>query len=290
MRAATATWARNKENSMSEEPEVIAPVVEPQEPTPAPEPTPIEPEPTVPLSAQKAERRKRQEAEKEAAYWRGVAEGGGKKVESKPAVVETGPPAPPPRPARLNSANFDTWDAFEDAQAKLNEEYQTKREEYVAAKVKYEVAQERKAETHGQTQNQKAEEYRKRLAKAVESDPEIQDIANNWNVPGQYQLPLNATMQDAILESDVGPEMLRHLHNNKADAARIARLSPVAAVRELVKIENEILDKSKTQPPKVSNAPPPITPLSTKGAVNVDDDHRPAKDVIAEYRRQSAGR
>ena len=84
--------------------------------------------------------------------------------------------------------------------------------------------------------------------------------------------------------------MLRHLHNNKVETARIARLSATAAVRELVKIEQEIVDKSKTQPPKVSNAPPPITPLSTTGSVNVDDDVRPGKDVIAEYRRASAGR
>lgn len=268
-----------------ETPEVI---VEPVIVEPVVEATPPEPEPTVPLSAQKAERRKRQEAEKEAAYWRGVAEGGGKQPVQAVAKPEAhGPPVPPPRPARLSSSNFDTWDAFEEAQAKLNEEYQTKREEYVTAKVKYEVAQERAAEGNAQNQNQKVTEYTKRLAKAVESDPGIQDIANNWNKPGQYQLPLNATMQDTILESEVGPEMLRHLYNNRADAAHIARLGPVAAVRELVKIETELVAQSKTKPSKVSNAPPPITPLKPTGAVNVDDDLRPGKDVIAEYRRQS---
>jgi hypothetical protein len=284
----TTVAEETKPPVVAEEPKPV-----PEETKPAPEepvtPTEPEPEPMIPLSAQKAERRKRQEAEKEAAYWRGVAEGGGKKTEAAVPVTpdHTGPPVPPPKPAALKQESFETWEAYEAAQQKVNHEYQEKREEYIAAKVVYDLSQKDRAKAEQQTQQEKISTYRTRLDKAIELDPEIETIADNWNKPGKYQMPLSPAMQDTILESEVGPEVLRHLYNNKDVAIKIARLGPTAAIREMLKIETGIVEKSKITPRKVSGAPPPVTPVTPKGSVAADDDSRPAKDVIAEYRRAS---
>jgi hypothetical protein len=242
----------------------------------------------VPLTALEGERKRRQEAKEEAAYWKGVAEAGGKApgVPTPPEPVKpAGPPQPPTEPDDLDSTDFDDYSEYEKAQKRLNREYQAKRDEYVTAKVKYDLKQESHQQTEQQTQAQKHTEYLKRLEKAAELDPELQDIADNWHQPGQYQLPLNGIMQEAILESEVGPELLRHLYNNKQDTARIARLGAVAAMRELVKLEST-LNKS-TPVRQVSSAPPPITPVTTRGAIEVDDDKRPAADVIREMREAS---
>ena len=259
--------------------------------------TPPEPE-VVPVAALTAERKKRQdrdrearEAREEAAYWRGIAEAGGK----VPPVATTPPPTAAPtapvapvKPKRLNPADYEEWSDYEAAQEKLDDEYQEKRDAYLVEKTKWDLKTEQHRETVQQTVQQKRKTYADRLEKAAELDPDIMDIANNWHLPGQYQLPLNPTMQDTILESEVGPEMLRHLFNNKQDTIRIAQLGPVAAVRELVKIEATITAQSQTNVKKTSTAPPPVAPSSQqRGAVDSDDDKRPAADVIREMREAS---
>lgn len=58
----------------------------------------------------------------------------------------------------------------------------------------------------------------------------------------------------AILESDVGPQLLYHLAKNTEDAERIAELSPARQVAEIGKLETKLSPVAK----KVSNAPAPI--------------------------------
>ena len=278
-------------------PVVIEPVVAPVKPEPTPEllksPAPAE-QTMVPLSALEAERKKRQEAREKEAYWKGVAESRLQTPVAPAAVspppVEQKAPQAPARPARLKSDDFDTWPEYEAAQARLEDDYQAKRDEYITKKVKWDLLQEGKQQTQEQTRQQKVSTYLERLNKAAELDPELKSISDHWHEPGPYQLPLNDTIQEAILESEIGPEILRHLYNNKQDAARIARLGQVASVRELVKIEEAITNQSKTVPKRVSSAPPPITPVSPSGAIEIDDDKRPAADVIREMRIASARR
>jgi len=61
----------------------------------------------------------------------------------------------------------------------------------------------------------------------------------------------------AIIESDLGPQLLHHLATNPDDHERIADLSPVRQVAELGKLEVTMKPVAK----KASNAPAPITPV-----------------------------
>jgi hypothetical protein len=280
---------------MAEEIEVVEPVetevvenvvvTQPVE-TPAPEST------MVPLSALEAERKKRQEESKKrqeerelTAYWKGKAESMAQVHTPQPPPEAPKTPQAPVKPARLNSEQFDTWAEYEAAQAKQDDDYLAKREEYILEKARWTLKQENEQQKQEQTQRQKIETHVERLKKAAELDPEIEDIANNWNVPGKYQMPLSAAMQDAILESDLGPEVLRHLYNNKQEAIRIAKLSPTSVGRAMEKIEAEL--NKKTAVKTVSTAPPPIQTVKATGVVDVDDDLRPAADVIREMRERS---
>lgn len=67
---------------------------------------------------------------------------------------------------------------------------------------------------------------------------------------------------EAIADSDLGPTLLYHLAKNPADAERIAKLSPVAQVRELGKLEQKLSTPTPQPKPKLTSAPDPITPVS----------------------------
>lgn len=78
-------------------------------------------------------------------------------------------------------------------------------------------------------------------------------------------------VRDAILESDVGPQLLYHFATNPDVAERIAKLSEKAALREVGKLEAKLGDppkaEAKTPIAEVSKAPAPITPLSAGNSV-----------------------
>ncbi len=81
-------------------------------------------------------------------------------------------------------------------------------------------------------------------------------------------------VRDAIIESDVGPQLLYHLAKNPSVAEKISGLSVRGALRELgrleAKLETPIKEESTTVKKKseviISKAPSPISPL--KGANN----------------------
>lgn len=62
----------------------------------------------------------------------------------------------------------------------------------------------------------------------------------------------------AVMESDLGVEIVRHLGQNPAERDRIAALSPVAQVREIGKIEARLEAKKAEPARQASKAPPPI--------------------------------
>ncbi len=79
----------------------------------------------------------------------------------------------------------------------------------------------------------------------------------------------------AILESELGPQLLYHLAKNPEEAKALSALTTAAALRKLGKLEAklETTEKPATQlkdvsPVEVSRAPTPITPL--KGGTGAD--------------------
>ena len=89
-------------------------------------------------------------------------------------------------------------------------------------------------------------------------------------------------VRDAILESDIGPQILYHLAENPEVAEKLASMSIPAALRQLGKLEAKLEKAVEEQPEKPSkpvvkksNAPEPIKPLRAASAatdIPVDSD------------------
>lgn len=89
------------------------------------------------------------------------------------------------------------------------------------------------------------------------------------------RLPITQAMADVIQESDDGPALAYHLGKNPDIAEKIAMLPPIAAARELGKIEARLAyerERAKEKP-VVSKAPPPPPKVdASQPAIEKDPD------------------
>lgn len=111
-------------------------------------------------------------------------------------------------------------------------------------------------------------------------------------------LPLPSHIIELAVESENGPAILYHLAQNRDVAERIAGLSPVAAAREVGRIEAK-LEKPASAPaakPAISKAPPPPPRIeSVESAVSIrldgpDADKLSMSDWMARRNKQLARR
>lgn len=113
-------------------------------------------------------------------------------------------------------------------------------------------------------QRQRATTWQGRISAAAAKPelPNFEAIAFNTT------LQVSPVMGDAIMDSELGPEILYHLGSNPDEAARISKLSPIAQVREIGKLEASLAkpadtgaaseDEPAPQKTAISKAPPPI--------------------------------
>lgn len=110
-----------------------------------------------------------------------------------------------------------------------------------------------------------------KLEAATKKFPDFVEVVSSPELPG-----LQGTAAfNAILESEVGAEVMYYLGKNPAKAHQIASLSPVAQAREIGRIEAAI-ESGKT----VSNAPPPPASVDAKTGTATKD---PRRMTIDEY-------
>lgn len=87
-------------------------------------------------------------------------------------------------------------------------------------------------------------------------------------------------MREAILESDDGPALAYHLGKNPDLAEKIASLPPIAAARELGRLEAK-LAREREQPPVISKAPPPPPKIEgVEPAIERDPDKMSTQDWV----------
>ena len=80
---------------------------------------------------------------------------------------------------------------------------------------------------------------------------------------------VNDAIRDAIVESDVGPEVLYHLAQDTEYAKKLAAMPVAKALKEIGKLEArfEVKDEPEAKPvAKQSNAPSPIRPLKASSS------------------------
>jgi len=135
------------------------------------------------------------------------------------------------------------------------------------------------------------------------------DVAKGWekrqqaaitNIPdyaetvGQSDVQIPAHVQQALLESEQGPEIAYYLALHPEEAKRIASMKPLAAIRRITELERDLVDdnedakpatKAVADPPRKSRAPEPINPVKGTSTSNPG----PTSD-FAEYRRRRQGK
>lgn len=197
-----------------------------------------------------AERRAEQERQ-ERIYWQQKAMG-----EQKPA-------------APVNKPTVDQFVTYEDYLEALSD---WKVEQRLVAERQESERRAKEQETY-----QKQTTYQERVNKALEKYEDYAEVAhgNHWS-PSE-------PMTEAILESEMGPDIAYYLGSNPEEAIRISRLSPSAQNRELGKLE---LKLSTPVAPKPTKAPPPIEPSGSKAKAQKDPSEMTDRE-FAEWRRQS---
>jgi hypothetical protein len=102
----------------------------------------------------------------------------------------------------------------------------------------------------------KVKEFEKTHADFKEAIEDLNDV------------PMSLTVREVILNSDNGPELMFALAQEKDEYARICKLSPVQAARELGRFEAKLNAAKEPAPkevePKTTTAPKPMKPVASK--------------------------
>lgn len=177
----------------------------------------------------------RREAEREAAYWRGIAQQG----QAQPSA-----PAAPTKP---------TPDKFNDYGEYVEALTDWKAEQAVAKRMEQDSTR-KVAETRNQTFTE-----RQVAARAVMPDYDV--------VVGGSEAPISTHVGDAIMESDRGPELAYHFAKNPDVLSKLNDMSPVQAAREIGKLEATLSVKTTPAVPskKLSTTPTPASTTVTQG-------------------------
>lgn len=206
---------------------------------------------------------KQRESEREAAYWRGKAEGG-KTPEPEQKVATAEDPEP-------NESQFQDYGAFVKAQARWE--------------VRQELKGERARVVKASEEATKAEAEKSFAEKLRASADKHEDFREVVFAP---TLTVNQHMLAIVQESEIGPDILYHLGKNPDEAARISRLSPLTAAREIGKLEAKLSapPAKPPEPKRVTSAPPPVTTLSGNGTATVDPSKMSDDDWYKHYKAE----
>ena len=140
-------------------------------------------------------------------------------------------------------------------QFKTYEEYLDKLSDWKLDQREKAAVAQREAETAKSTQQTVQKRWTENSQKAREKHADFDHVIDQ-------DLEISRPMLDAILDSEIGPEVAYFLGKNPAEAQRIAGLSPTAAAREIGKIEAKLAPAAEPEKkPEPSKAPAPATPV-----------------------------
>jgi hypothetical protein len=184
-----------------------------------------------------------------------------------------------PKPPTLEDFNYDEV------------RYQDARDKYVAdlavRRVYDEVARSQDAQAQqaeADRKRQAGQRFREKAEAAAERYEHLDDAMEAFHKGG---ISVSVPMIEFVYEhAEDGPAIVHHLYANQELAEKIARLSPIAAARELARLEASL---PKPQPRNVSTAPkPPVVPRGGAEAPERDLNTMPMADYKAMRDRQEA--
>ncbi len=155
-----------------------------------------------------------------------------------------------------NPDNFETMGAYIEA---LTEHRITVREK--------QRDEARKIETAKSEVQKKMQAHQSRINEFKKIQPDYEDVLNDF-VADHGDINFSEAVTESILESDVSAALIYEFAKDKSLLDRVNGLSPIAAAREIGKIESRLSRSSenKSEIKKTSNAPPPPRTLGSGSA------------------------
>lgn len=217
---------------------------------------------------------KQREAERIAAYWRGVAEG-----KTKPPDQEQGKVGPNGEELPPVAPNVTAYEDYA--------EYERARELYIIDLAKFQYRQEARNADLAREAKQAMKSFDEKVSKLAETKPDILEAIQDPT------LPISDVEAYLIRKSDVGPEIALYLSEKRDEAQRIFSLHPVLTAQEIGRIEARILGTQKQEPAptkKISQAPEPVTTVNSRGAPSTSLDDIPIDEFMRRRNKESRQR
>ena len=205
------------------------------------------------------------ERERELEYWRGKATtpAGEKteKVETKPVVD-----------GKPNPDSFETHAEYIEALTDWKIEQKEKAAKEQDQKTKLQTEQQNLLEAH----SERVKSFAKQTKDFDDVIAEVDDVI------------ASAVVQELIVSSDNGPALMYELAKNRAEFERINKLPPLAAARELGRLESKLSEEKKPEPKKIPKAPKPLEPVGkgSSGSVTKSPENMSQSEYEAWRREQ----
>lgn len=209
--------------------------------------------------------RARHEAEREAAFWKGRA--GVQDGQAQPSATPAAPAKPTP-------------DQFQDYGEYIEALTDWKTEQKVNQSLSAREAEREAA----QKQQAVAKTWEERQAAARSTLPDYDQVL------GGADVQVVRHVADVLLESDQGPALAYHLAKHPEIVQRLNGLSPVAAAREIGRLEAGLSAQASPAPAKLSNAPPPAGHLKTVAPATQRDPSNMSMDEYKSFRSKQGAR
>lgn len=215
----------------------------------------------------------REKAEEDAKYWRQ------QKVAARADFFKGRAEEPPPKPAETGplpprKEDFDDYDKYVDALTTYKTE--KKLSEWRRDEERRQADTQRQAKVAG---------LQEKLNAGYQKYPDFEEVALDPTVP------ITQTVHDLLAESEAPEDVAYYLGKNRAEAVRIARLTPIQAAREIVRIEAEMKNTNPNPTnKKVTGAPPPIKPVGSNPTTSKPLEKMNQKEFEAEMQKRTGRR
>lgn len=204
-------------------------------------------------------------AQQEAEFWKQQALKGAS--ESKPSAVETKPATAEGKP---NPDKFDTHAEYVEALTDWKTDQKFNEREQKAEKARLEAK-------HGEV----VQSYSQRAKAFGEKNPDFAEVLSDVD-----DIQISPALREIIISSENGPQLAYELAKNREEYARVCKLPPLAAAREMGKLESRLTPASeKNETKKITNASKPLEPVGGggKGAVKKSIEEIASTGSQAEY-------
>lgn len=161
--------------------------------------------------------------------------------------------------------------------------------EFVEALSDWKYDQRKAADEVKQKETQLKTDFETRVDSFKAKVKEFQKTHSDFEeLVNEADVPMSVGVQEALLTSDVGVELMYELVKDIDNYERINALSPMAAARELGRIEARIhqaKESSSEEPKKQSSAPAPLKPVGKHGSGGVKKSLTDPDISYADYER-----